>query len=562
MKSGCWNFFDAYCTVGRHVKLQEGGRHTVDDLLEDMDHHGIAEALVVDSLSRENHPFDGNRRILELTGRTPRGSECTGGGGRATRTGDGGTAEGDRGAQTWRLHPAWAALPPGTDEQPQPVEMLAQMRSYRVGALFLFTGQYRISLADWCIDELLGPLAEARVPVFICPNESGPAAEGMDRTDWHEVVALCRRFPALPVIITEFRIRRSQRMAYRALDACPNLRLELSGYWLHRGVEYITRRWGSARLLFGSNWPRFGQHMTLAMLACAEIDDADKVKIAGDNLRELLRWCAPRHPQVEPQRAADEFVEFGRTGRRPAEMEFHDCHGHLGGLAAHYHIPDGDLKGIVHEMDRLGVRQVCAFSFAGVFGDERFGNDIVAEAVRRYPERFVGFTLLNPHRGRDGMLRELERCARLGLRGVKLIAYYQGYPEEGPLVDVACQWAHERRQIILNHNWGSAAQLARLLASYPDACFIAGHTTTAYAELMKRFGNFYVCSCPLLGPRECERVVAAIGADRLLFGSDLQDLPVAWGLGPILFARLPVESKRMILGGNLKRLLERYSLAP
>ncbi|NLW50640.1 MAG: hypothetical protein GXY85_07310, partial [Candidatus Brocadiaceae bacterium] len=48
----------------------------------------------------------------------------------------------------------------------------------------------------------------------------------------------------------------------------------------------------------------------------------------------------------------------------------------------------------------------------------------------------------------------------------------------------------------------------------------------------------------------------------LLFGSDLQDLPIAWGLGPILFARLPVEQKRMILGGNLRRLLTEYSLHP
>jgi predicted TIM-barrel fold metal-dependent hydrolase len=56
--------------------------------------------------------------------------------------------------------------------------------------------------------------------------------------------------------------------------------------------------------------------------------------------------------------------------------------------------------------------------------------------------------------------------------------------------------------------------------------------------------------------------VEKIGAERLLFGSDLQDLPIAWGLGPILFSRLPVESKRLILGGNLRRILEQYSLNP
>ena len=527
-----WNFFDANCTLGRHCKMQAGGLHTADDLLTEMDHYGIAEALVVDSLSRENHPADGNSRIIEAT------------------------------AGHDRLHPAWAALPPGTDEQPAPAELLDQMRRHRVGALFLFTGQYGISLEDWCIDALLEPLASARVPVFLCPNRTGPAGDGMDLTDWQKVVDLCRRWPGLPVIVSEFRIRHKQRVLYRALDACENLRIELSGYWLHHGVEYITRRWGSSRLVFGSNWPRLGQHITLATLACAEISDADKRLIAGDNLRELIRWCEPSHPKVAPSPPADEFVEFGRTGRRPPEMTFHDCHGHLGGRAAQYHVPDCDLDGIVHEMDRLGNRKVCVFSFAGVNSDECFGNDLVADAVRKYPERFVGYTLLNPHRGPDGMLNELERGARMGLRGIKLIAHYQGYAQEGPWLEVPCRWAHERKQVILNHNWGSPENLAPLLAAYPNACFVTGHMTLAYADLMKRHANLYLCTCPLLGPRACEQAVAAVGADRILFGSDLQDLPIPWGLGPILLARISPSQKRLILGENLLRILERYSLKP
>ena len=110
-----WNYFDANCMVGRHCRMKGGELHTADDLLAEMDHYDIAEALVVDCLSRENHPWDGNRRILEVTANRP------------------------------RLHPAWAAMPPGTDEQPPPAELLAQMKAHRVGALFLFTGQYPLS---------------------------------------------------------------------------------------------------------------------------------------------------------------------------------------------------------------------------------------------------------------------------------------------------------------------------------------------------------------------------------------------------------------------------------
>lgn len=530
---GRWSLFDANCVVGRHLRLRPGGLHTADDLLAEMDHHGIAEALVVDALAREHHPLDGNRRVLATVAGHP------------------------------RLHAAWAALPAaGDDEQPTGQELLDQLRANHVGAVLLYPRQYRFSLADWCVDAFLEPLAAERVPVIINPNEIGPAgAGGMDDTPWESVVDLCRRWPSLPVVVSEHRIRRSQRLAYRALEACPNLHLETSGWWLHRGIEYLSRTFGPERLLFGSNWPEFGQGMTQATLTGAEIDDDAKRLIAGDNLRRLIAWSDRAQPEVELPPPADAYVAFGQSGEFPAgEPLIADCHGHRGDTAAHYHLPDGDLDSVVREMDRLGVEQTCIFSFTGVFSDERPGNDTVAEAVARYPGRFLGFTMLNPHRGEAAMLAELERGAAMGLRGIKLIPYYQGYPEEGPLLDVACAWANAHRQFVLDHNWGSAQQIQRLVSSYPDACFITGHSTAAYAEVMRRHENLYVCSCPLLGPRGCEDLVATIGADRLMFGSDLQDLPIAWGLGPILFARLSMEQKRLILGGNLRRLLQRYSL--
>ncbi|MFW6060141.1 MAG: amidohydrolase family protein [Phycisphaeraceae bacterium] len=527
------NAFDAVTMVGRHKQWRAGEPCAADELLADMDHYGIAEAMVMDCLTREFHPQAGNPRSVAIA------------------------------RQSERLHPAWSALPNGAkEEQVDGETLVAQMREQKVGALYLFPNQHQFNLADWCVDWLLEPLAAAGVPVVINPVEHGPrVAHGQDGTDWKGVVDLCQRWPTLPVVVSERRIRRSQRLLYRALDACENLHLELSAYWLHHGIEYLARGGGAHRLVFGSGWPMVGPHMTLATLACAEIDDKAKRAIAGDNWRRLIRWCEPVHPVVEPAEPADAYVAFGRTGERPAGMTFQDCHGHLSLHCNHYHIPDHELDEIVREMDRLGVEKVCVFGLSGVFSDEQPDNDYVAEAVRRYPERFVGFTLVNPFRGPEEMRRELERGAAMGMRGVKLIPSYQGYPEEGPNIDVACQWAHERGELILNHEWGSPEQMRRLVTTYPNACFLTGHTTTKYAEVMREHENLYVCSCPLLGPRACEQVVEAIGAERFMFGSDLTDLPIAWGLGPILLARISAEEKRLILGGNLARLLEKYSVS-
>jgi predicted TIM-barrel fold metal-dependent hydrolase len=526
-----WRILDIRCTIGRHVRLREGYPHSAADLLNDMDHVGVAEAMVLDCLSQENHPAEGNARVLKTTAGHP------------------------------RLHPLWAALSPGApEEQPGGPELLAAMHKHRVAALMLLPNQFKYSLHDWCIDELLEPLAAHRVPVIVCYDEVG--GSNCDRTDWPQVVAMAKRWPTLPILVSEWRIRRSQRILYRALEACQNLRIELSGYSLYRGIEYITRRWGAGRLVFGSYWPAYGQPQTLCTLLRAEIDDDAKRLIAGDNMRKLMAWCDVEHPRVPPVEPADEYVAIGRGQPVRPELRFMDCHGHIGGHCLHYHVPDGELDATVSEMDRQGVQEALVFSLAGVFGDEQYGNDLIAEAVRRYPQRFLGFTLVNPNHGRDAMLAELARGQAMGLRGVKLHAFGQHAPERGELIELACRWAHEHRQFILNHNWGPPDWLEPLLAKYTDACFICGHATRMYSDLMTRWANVYVCSCPLWdGPRDCEMTVAAIGADRLLFGSDLQDLPIAWGTGPILYARIPPEQKRLILGENLRRLMQRYSLA-
>ena len=113
--------------VGVHVHVQAPpfNPHTREDLLEEMDQSGVGQAMVLDCLSRENSPADGNPRVLDVTRDQP------------------------------RLFPAWVGLPPGTDETPEPEQLIQQMRDQGVGMLYLFPATYRFPLADWCVDDLL-----------------------------------------------------------------------------------------------------------------------------------------------------------------------------------------------------------------------------------------------------------------------------------------------------------------------------------------------------------------------------------------------------------------------
>lgn len=524
------NYFDARCYLGRSLWTAEGQPTTPTALLETMDHFGIHEALVIDSLCMANDPKAGNARILKQT-------------------------ENSR-----RLHPAWAYLVPHTRELPPPAEFVEQMKRWGVGAVYVFYGQYNIPLEDWAIDELLAALEDSQVPLFLCPNDLTEPGR-IDQTDWRGVVRICKRFPRLPVIVTEERIYRSQRAMYAAMAACDNLILDLSMLWLHRAVEFICREFGAKRLVWSSRLPERTPGAPLMQLNYSDISDDELALIAGENMRRLLSWN-PSINFAESVRFPEPVDALHRAARERLSLsaeEFYDCHGHIG-WGDPYHVMKETPEGLVAEMNTFGIRKALVFSMQ-IMGDAGYGIEEVAEVVHRWPDRFIGLTLVNPRNGERQMIQDLENGAKLGMRGVKLMLNsYGAYDVNGPLVDVCAKWASNRQEFILSHYWGSPDRLIQLCRDNPGACFIVGHSYDYYGDIFREVPNLFMCTCPFLAYGQTERFVQIYGADRILFGSDLMDLPIGWGIGQVVYARIPEADKRKILGGNLKALMQKYSV--
>ncbi|MGB9618915.1 MAG: amidohydrolase family protein [Armatimonadota bacterium] len=254
-------FFDAHCYVGRYKTLRAGSFYTAEDLLDQMRHFGIAEALVTHSMSRELHPVDGNCAIIDLT-----------------RSVD-------------NLYPCWSLLPPRSREMPAPAALVDEMVSSGVRAARLFYGMYSFPISEWCIGELLDELEKHRVPTFLDPDvELDTWAE--DRTDWDAVHALCEKHPQLPIVLSQARFRSSNRLLYQLLERHANLHIEISGLWAHHAVEFISREFGANRLLFGTRMPVRDPACAIGQVAYADISEKDKRLIAGDNLRALMGGVA------------------------------------------------------------------------------------------------------------------------------------------------------------------------------------------------------------------------------------------------------------------------------
>ena len=253
------------------------------------------------------------------------------------------------------------------------------------------------------------------------------------------------------------------------------------------------------------------------------------------------------------------FREMAMLGRRLEGELVIDAHTHIGGMSKIYHLPDSSTDEMIREMDRLGIDRAITFPYSSITSDFAPGNDIAADAVRRYPDRFVGFACVNPHYYTE-MKDELERCRKMGLRGIKLIADYQRYPTDGPNLFPAYEYAHEHSWIMLNHNWGHPDFLSGLATTYSKACFIIGHyfNTPTYADVIARHDNVFQCTCAALNFGDIENMLAAIPAEKIVFGSDVPDLPLMFSMGPILYARIPDDDKRKILGLTAKTMLDKW----
>ncbi|MDO8684730.1 MAG: amidohydrolase family protein [Armatimonadota bacterium] len=235
-----------------------------------------------------------------------------------------------------------------------------------------------------------------------------------------------------------------------------------------------------------------------------------------------------------------------------------DFHSHTGGLCKWYHLPDSSTPEMINEMDRHGINKAVTFPFSSITSDYAHGNNTVAVAAKEYHDRLVGFACVNPHY-KDEIKDELERCRQMGLRGIKLIPHYQKYPDEGPNILLACEYANDHSWPMLNHNWGSAEHLDNLAKTYKNACFIIGHYFgPIYTDVLARRNNVFQCTCAALNFGDIETLVNDVPAEKIVYGSDFTDLPIMFSMGPILYARISDDDKRKILGLTAKSVLERW----
>ena len=171
-----------------------------------------------------------------------------------------------------RLTPAWAALP---DEA-----SLQSLQARRPAAVRLTpsTPQHNFATASWCAGPLFEYLEQNAVLTLILRSD----------IEWTALATLAENFPRLPLVLLDCGYR-ADRHLFPLLKRFAMLHFDSATYLAHRQLEAFVEQHGSDRLLFGSRLPLYTPASSLAVLASARISDANRLAIAGGNLRRLLR---------------------------------------------------------------------------------------------------------------------------------------------------------------------------------------------------------------------------------------------------------------------------------
>lgn len=262
-----------------------------------------------------------------------------------------------------------------------------------------------------------------------------------------------------------------------------------------------------------------------------------------------------------PQKEEYAILNQALTGQKLSDTFVLDCHGHLDLWKALPPVANAGIDGIIANMDRVGIDMACLNKWN--CPDPHAANNDLAQALKQHPKRIVAFAATMPALGRTATHDELKRCFdELGFTGIKV---HNGY-EQLPLRD---QFNLPEYAAALECIWEFAAQKAcpvlchgfltpEIAHRYPEAVFLTAHAGGVREQAWNCLAcpNVYFDTANSLVLRgNIEYLVSVVGAERVLYGSDLPYADPAYRIGQVIGTRLNDAQLKKILGQNMARIL-------
>ena len=242
-----------------------------------------------------------------------------------------------------------------------------------------------------------------------------------------------------------------------------------------------------------------------------------------------------------------------------------DAHAYVGRPPVRTSISEVDIspEWLIRLMDESGIDKmiVCPPANYAPGCDFRPGTDEVVAAVKRYPDRFIGFTGVTGYCAKHGIEDLKYGIEEKGLKGA---GEFKAAPHwsESIVMPIMKFLEKHRTPVDIHVSSSETVKICEYIAKkLPDLPIIMGHMgeRNIYAGKMcikaaKKYKNLFLETS--LSPYEvvCE-AVKTLGAEQIIFGSDAPFRHPLPELKKILALPISDEEKELILSKNIQKIL-------
>ena len=245
------------------------------------------------------------------------------------------------------------------------------------------------------------------------------------------------------------------------------------------------------------------------------------------------------------------------------------------------HIKGLSLERLLEKMDNVGIERAMFPAVKcgpqGPPANYHLPDQVVAEAVRRYPNRFCGLAGIDPTEGMKGVRKMEYAIKELGFIGVHLYPhwfemapdhakYYPFYAKCVELdVPIMMQVGHCLRYSADRplRSVGRPITLDAVACDFPELRLIGIHIGWPWTEEMIsvawKHPNVYIGSdayAPKYWPKEFVHFINSWGQDKVMFGTDFPVIDPERAIKEIEDLNLRPDSKRKLLRDNAVRVFK------
>jgi hypothetical protein len=239
-----------------------------------------------------------------------------------------------------------------------------------------------------------------------------------------------------------------------------------------------------------------------------------------------------------------------------------DCHVHIG-KTNWFHL-DYEAKELLAAADKSGIDRMMITDLTALTYDMREGNEWIRSQVAECPDRLLPYYTVCSARCGAWAVDDLDRYVTdYGFRGLKIYSVPPLLLIDDLYMIPILEKAAELKIPVLAHSTG--AECESLCSQVPDLLLINAHMGCCpqaqgdwhrSVVAAKRYPNIYLdTTSSSFDNGMLEFAVAEVGAERILYGSDLPLLDPTLQIAKVTESDLDPAEIELILHGNIDRLL-------